>query len=255
MTKQDFLDANVVHRKLWQARAEGRMIHRILKQDPTDLKVVTMSDASFAAEPGCRSQAGFVTIVTSGSIEAASVPATLVEFQSSTIHRVVRSTLAAEAASLSTALDRQLYVRLVLEALLHGEPETTPCWRNQLRVPGLMVVDAKSLFDHLSTTGSIPKERQVMIDLLAARELVESGAVDIKWVPTTHMVADMLTKSMIPPEAVLRFLKFGWLSMRPTEGEQVTEDHRAGLRREQRQRRKLRMKTVKEGASEVKIND
>ena len=40
-----------------------------------------------------------------------SVLCNVVEFQSSTIHRVVKSTLAAEAAALSTAIDRQLYLR------------------------------------------------------------------------------------------------------------------------------------------------
>ena len=55
---------------------------------------------------------------------------------------------------------------------------------------------------------------------------MESGTVDIKWVPTTHMVADMLTKSMVPTEPVVKFLKFGHLSLRPTEEEQVTDDHR-----------------------------
>ena len=100
-----------------------------------------------------------MTVVTSGKTDAASVPATMVEFQSSTSHRVVRSTLAAEATSLSTAVDRQLYVRLVLEGLLYGEAAATPNWRSQLKVPGVVIVDAKSLFDHLKTTGGIPKER------------------------------------------------------------------------------------------------
>ena len=32
LTKQDFLDANAVHRKLVQALNEGRIVQRILKQ-------------------------------------------------------------------------------------------------------------------------------------------------------------------------------------------------------------------------------
>ena len=246
LVPQDFVEANKVYGKLVQAQAEGRARHRIYRQDITQLKCITMSDASFAKEPGSKSQAGFVTMVTGDDVDCASVHATWVEYQSSTIHRVVRSTLAAEAASLSTAMDRQLYVRLVAESMLYGEPTITPAWRSELKIPGILVVDARSLYDHLKTTGSIPKERQVMIDLLAARELAETGGIQINWVPTTHMLADMLTKSMIPPQLVLQFLKTGILALKPTDEEQGVEDHRAALRRGQRQRRKEKMKLQKQ---------
>ncbi len=60
-----------------------------------------------------------------------------------------QSTLASEAASLSIALDRQLYLRLLIQSLQRGEPEYTPEWRHQLLIPGILVTDAKSLYDHL----------------------------------------------------------------------------------------------------------
>ena len=40
-----------------------------------------------------------------------------------------------------------------------------------------MVIDARPLFDHLQETGSIPKERQTMTDLLVIRDLVENSVV------------------------------------------------------------------------------
>ena len=43
----------------------------------------------------------------------------IVDLRSSTIHRVVKGTSAAEAASTSMALDRQLSTHLLAEALLH----------------------------------------------------------------------------------------------------------------------------------------
>ncbi len=46
----------------------------------------------------------------------------IVEPRSSTIHRVVKFTLAAEVVSMSTAEDRQLCLRLLLEAILDSEP-------------------------------------------------------------------------------------------------------------------------------------
>ena len=206
------------------------------------LVVVTPLDASFAKEPGLKSQAGFLSFMTTGDIAREEVPCALVEFQSSTISRVVKSTLASEAASLSAALDRQLYLRLLIQSLQRGEPEYTPEWRHQLLIPGILVTDAKSLYDHLNTTGKIPKEGQTMIDLLVARDLIEAGTVRLCWVPTKHMLADVLTKVMKPAEAFVKFRMKQLFSLVRNKGEQDEEQHRLGLRQGQRQRRKARDK-------------
>ena len=148
---------------------------------PIDLKtllIMTPFDASFAEEVGMKSQAGFLSFLTSTKIMQGPATCSLVEFQSGTISRVVKSTMAAESASLSIAIDRQLYLRLLTEVILYGEPEPfSHDWRMKLRIPGLCVTDAKSLFDHLGKTGSVPKEKQTLIDLLTARDLVEQEAV------------------------------------------------------------------------------
>ena len=58
------------------------------------------------------------------------------------------------------------------------------------------MTDAKSLFDHLSTTGQVPQERQTMLDLLAAKHLLDQGHFKLFWVPTHRQFADGLTKRM-----------------------------------------------------------
>ena len=60
-------------------------------------------------------------------------------------------------------------------SLMYGEPCFADDWRKELKIPGTLVTDARSLYDHLHKTGSIPKERQFLLELLAARELVEDG--------------------------------------------------------------------------------
>ena len=116
----------------------------------------------------------------------------------------------------------------------------------KLKIPGLLVTDAKSLFDHLGKTGSIPKEKQTLIDLLTARDLMESKAMMLRWMPNRHMLADMLTKKVAPTEVVLRFLREGIYSAVPSEQEVISEKYRLELRRAQRQRRKDRKKAEKE---------
>ena len=89
---------------------------------------------------------------------------------------------------------------------MYGEPETfSHDWRMKLKIPGLCVTDAKSLLDHLGKTGNVPKEKQTLIDLLTARDLVEQKAVLLRWMPNRHMLADMLTKQVKPTKIVDKF--------------------------------------------------
>ena len=208
--------------------------------------VITSFDASYAKEPGMKSQGGFVTFISDQRITKEPSKCCLVEFQSTKVDRVVKSTMAAESASLSRALDRQLYARLLLEAILHGEPEFTEGWRHRLKIPGIVVTDAKSLYDHLRTTGSIPAERQTLIDLLIARDLCENGVLEIRWVPTAHQLADVLTKMMKVPETMHQFLTQQKYCLVQTEVQQEREAHLKHLRQGQRERRKGRMKKLRD---------
>ena len=98
----------------------------------------------------------------------------LAEFESSAIRHVERSAMAAESAALSKALDRQLYMRLMIETLLYGHPELKEIdWRAHPRIPGILVTDAKSLYDNLQKDGSLPAERQTLLDVWVAKDLVE----------------------------------------------------------------------------------
>ena len=244
-TKEDAEKLHLLVQELKHLSAQG--CTKVIYQ-PVNLKecvMVTCFDASFAKEPGHKSQSGFITFVSDKRIRENKTPCCMVEFQSVKINRVVKSTMAAESASLSKALDRQLYARLLLECILYGEPNYDSNWRHHLKVPGIMVTDAKSLYDHLRTTGSVPSERQTLIDLLIARDLSEHGTVEIRWVPTAHQLADMLTKMMKPPPTAELFLQSQLYSLVQSKEESKKEDHLKELRQGQRKRRKERLQVLK----------
>ena len=131
--------------------------------------------------------------------------------------------MAAESAALATAIDRHLYCRLLVQSLLYGEPNFNSNWRAELSIPGVVVTDAGSLYDHLHKTGSVPKERQVLIDLLTVRDLVEEKVVDLRWVPTTHMLADILTKKMKVNPIQRALFEDNKFMLAPTEEDAATE--------------------------------
>ena len=134
----------------------------------------------------------------------------------------------------------------MLEAVLYGEPSMGPMWRHELKIPGILVTDARSLHDHINKTGSLPSERQTLIDLLIARDLTEAKTITVRWVPTTHQLADILTKIMRAPPVLSKLLKHQLYCLIGDESEQVEEDRRADMRKGQRDRRKERLKVIKE---------
>ena len=133
---------------------------------------------------------------------------------------------------------------------MYGPAPVLDGWRDHMIVRGAVVTDARSVFDHLSKTGSVPTERQTLMDLLSVRELLDASVLKLFWVPSVHMLADILTKSMKAPVSFARFIKEAIWSLTQTAAEQQEESHRADLRRAQRQRRKTRMKEARNEPNE-----
>ncbi len=81
-----------------------------------------------------------------------------------------------------------------------------------------------------------------MIDLLVARDLIDSGALKMCWVPTMHMLADVLTRAMKPSEIYVKIQDEQRFSLVKTAADQDKKQWRLQLRQGQRQRRKARDK-------------
>jgi len=195
-TMEDARGANKLLEEFKALAAEGLMEVRYVPLDGSPM-IVSFFDASLGKSTTTRAQQGQVHLVTSSGVERVPTAANLVEYKSSKITRVVKSSLAAEGSSLSTATDEQLYLRLLCEAVWFGPPKIETNWKTQLKVPGIVVTDAKALFDHLMKTGHMTAEKQTMLDILAAKQLIEGTAMKIAWVPTFRQMADGLTKCMI----------------------------------------------------------
>ena len=220
----------------------ARITHRPI--DLSSVCIVTYFDASLGKEEGCKSQAGMMTFATDQEALTNMTAANRVEHHPKRITRVVKSSLAAEAASLSMAVDKHLFTRILLQALMHGEDRIGADWRKDMHVGGYMVTDARALFDHITTTGSLPAERATMMDLLAAKELVEQALITMRWVPTQHQYADHLTKTMVC-ELNKQYLEQGKICLIQTGADAKKEEHKAALRKAQTERRKERMKKQK----------
>ena len=106
--------------------------------------------------------------------------------------------MAAESAAFSNAIDKHLYCRPLFQVLLYGEEGLLDGdWKKKPIVEGILVTDARSLYDHIHSTGSLPAERSVMLDLPAAKKgLTEKGMIKLRGCLTPVPLANHLTKPM-----------------------------------------------------------
>ena len=86
-----------------------------------------------------------------------------------------------------------------------------------------------------------------MLDLLVAKELVETNVFRVYWVPTHRQYADSLTKQM-KDQLWSEYIRSGTISLKETEAERLLEEHRRELRRGQRQRRKKKFRKPESSA-------
>lgn len=136
------------------------------------------------------SQCGIRSVMTDQDVVDRLVLGHLVEYGSSTIRRLVSSTMSAGSAALSKSLDRQLHRLLTVETLLYGQPELRDNdWRVCQRIPGVLVTDAKTLYDNMQKGGSLQAERQTLLDVLAAKDLVEQKWISVGWLSNSHQFA------------------------------------------------------------------
>ena len=163
------------------------------------------------------------TVLTDQRVTSQQALRNLVEYESSTIQRVVHSTLAAESAALSKSLDRQLYLRLVVETLLYGQPELKDRdWRVELRIPGILVTDAKSLYDNLQKEATNQGEKRAALEVVVARDSLDALGGVPRWLPHELNVVDCMTKMKGNRKPLVEFLKRATLKLRD-EGEMLKE--------------------------------
>jgi len=190
-----------------------------------------VTDASYANAANGASQGAFGVVCYDQELcEQGYGKANLMHWKSSKIHRVVNSTLAAEAQSLSKGLSELAWSVTVFNEMIAPHFELKE-WQQEVRSrrlhaltkleadetlkKGLCVVDAKFLFDHLvkETIGST-EDRRTAIEMQVIRQsMAETGTV-VKWVSHGRMTMDCLTKRFGNKVPLYEFLDTGVLDFR-----------------------------------------
>ena len=206
-TVQSLLDANRVLRDAQDFRHTAITFQSI---PPHKLTFVSLGDASFANSRCLASHQGVFLAATTtdlqSNIEAPILPITWV---SKKLSRVVRSTLSAEAYALSKSVDMLGWVRAMWGCVaMEGFKWEQPHEAFQQMPAAILVTDCRSLFD-LVTRTAIPacEEFRTTLEVLLIRQRCAEHCL-FRWVPTTLMVADCLTKPM-SADLLREILKLG----------------------------------------------
>ena len=194
-TVQTLLEANKVLR---EAQTHSRVHIYFQPIDPKDLTFVSFGDASFASSRDLNSHQGVLICATSTALDRnQEAPISPWVWVSKRIPRVVRSTLSAEAYSMSKAVDVLGWCRSLWGCVHIPEfPWQNPEKSFHLLQKALVVTDCKSLYD-LVTRLAMPacEEYRATLEVLLIKQRCRENA-SFKWIPTTLMPADCLTKSM-----------------------------------------------------------
>lgn len=165
-------------------------------------------------------------------------------WKSNKIKRAVPSTIAGETYSLSDCLGEAEWIALLIKDARTGDVQLRN-WRiglgpfcNALRSncelclthDNLHIIDAKSVYDVLikNTAGS-QKDRRTAVELAVIRDSFNRTSGTVRWVPHTHMPADIMNKADVAKgnDALHHLLKHGTVQLIDEKGEMARRQ--AGL--------------------------
>ena len=194
-TVQTLLDAN---RVLREAQEKSQVFIHYHPLKPEDITFVSFGDASFASAKNLSSHQGALVCATHTDLhQNVEAPVSPLVWVSKKIPRVVRSTLSAEAYSMSKSIDTLGWIRS-LWGCVHDAafPWQTPTASYLTLNKALIITDCKSLYDLVTRTATPAcEEFRTTLEVLLIKQRCSENAT-FRWVPTTLMLADCLTKSM-----------------------------------------------------------
>ena len=167
---------------------------------PVHLRVY--ADASFGNMRDGATQGGQITVMEADDPNDERV--NIIDWTSTKIKRVVRSTFSGETLAMVAAMDRGIILRHMLQQLMYGLVNIT------------LYTDCKSLYDHIHAINNNITEKRLLIDINQIKQNLETGTIkSVKWCSSKEQLADAFTKAMTP-HILINIVRQGILP-RPSE--------------------------------------
>ena len=174
-------DFKLLNKTVRQAQKNSDVCIRIVPL--VDPVLLVYSDSSFANNPDFSSQGAYLVFFAQ-KIDT-SYRVSLIDWSSTKLKRITRSTLSSETLALSHALDHTLYISSMWQEITGTRPRI------------LAHTDSCSLFDAIHSDKQSVSEKRLLIEISAIRQMIKNQQIDsVNFVPTSSMVADILTKKI-----------------------------------------------------------
>lgn len=157
-----------------------------------------------------KSCGGHVVMLSDEAIMAGGTRRCLIlDWLSHLTQRVCRSTLAAEASHLASAMEITDWVAMLLCEFRLGAKCDLRAWpRHVESITRIWVTDARSVYDHLMKESvSSSKDKRMAIEAALLRETVSKPTAHLRWTDGSQNVADVLTKLNVDDSYFLEFLR------------------------------------------------
>ena len=162
-----------------------------------EVSIKTYSDASFAnLIDGVSSGRGHVVFLVDESDRCSPL-----HWTTNKVKRVVHSTLAAEALSLQQCLSTAEYIRYILAEAWRVEPN---------KIPIFAYIDNNDLYSALHST-TLVSDKKLRIDIAAIKQTMSEENVAVKWLRSSEMIADCLTKKGADSTTLMSVIRQGQL--------------------------------------------
>ena len=163
-----------------------------------DWILVGVADASHKSKNELFSIAGHVIMLINKETNAA----TILHWSSRKIERVVSSSLAAETLSLQQLSSNMYFVMSLLKEL---------CGESVKELKGLALTDNQDLFSCIHNIKSCDDKR-LLSDIISIRQAIHNDKTiaEVRYVPSTDMIADCLTKATKNNRDLMTILRTGY---------------------------------------------
>ena len=200
-TLKDILKANKVLKKAQKEQVR-------LKYKPIgpwkSLKIMTYTDSSYRNdEDSTKSVGGRITFLTAGKQRC--VP---LAWKSKTIQQVCKSVKTAETRSLDNGVEDSVYLARTVNEIFTGKSG-----KQSGQIGVNLKIDSKTLLDTLKSTKQVEEKTVRHIVAWIKQQIEEKKVESVAWVCAEEQLADVLTKTGVKTDPILKVLKAGRLPL------------------------------------------
>ena len=161
------------------------------------LRLVCMFDAAFGVRRDSSSQGGYlIMLVPQETFDGVEMPYHLIDWKSSKLPRIARSSLGAESQAAGQSVDAVEFCCRFWEHLLKPSLDLRHLLQEESSLRPVMITDAKALYDsyHREGLGGNVTDKRTGLEIRVTKERLQSLGGSFKWISSERQYADGLTK-------------------------------------------------------------